>query len=135
MIPANATGGTTGAISCDTDVAYEGQTIVVKCSTLEASADYSIELDDTAEFNWTTSSTETTRYFRLTVPAGGTDGMAKIELVNANVTVLGTLYIQVTDPADVVPQDLLTVLFVAIIAVLFFAGVIYGFKTGMFKRS
>lgn len=132
--PALSAGGTTGTLTTDSDVAYEGQTIVVKCSSLTASADYSIEVDDTATFNWTCGSSETTRYFRITVPAGGADGMAKIELVDANVTVRATLYVQVSDPANAIPQDLLTVLFVAIIAILFFAGIIYGMKQGLFSR-
>ena len=127
---ATAAGGTNGNITMSTDTAVEGQNLVIKCYNLDVSSDYSLEVDDTVKFNWTTSASETVRYLRISVPAGGADGMVKVELVNNDVTVIDTKYIQSSDPADLVPEDMLTDLFTAIIVIVVFAGIILGLMGG-----
>lgn len=128
-------GGTTGTISQSVLSATEGQNFMVQLTALTVSADYSIEVDDVAKFNWTCSATETTRNVRIVIPSAGADGLVKVELADAGVTVIDTLYLQVTTPDSLIPTSLIQTVFIAMIGLFIFAAILVGIKSGMLKRK
>lgn len=134
LVPVNAgtaAGGTTGTISQSVLSATEGQNFMVQLTELTVSAAYSIEVDDTAKFNWTTGASETSRNVRIVVPAAGSDGLVKVELVDAATTVLATLYLQVSSPSGLIPEGLVQTVFIAMIGLFIFAAILVGIKRGM----
>lgn len=130
----SAAGGTTGALNFEVESATIGQTIYVKITELTANCDYSVEVEDAAKFNWTTSSSETSRYVNFVVPDDGGDGAVKVELTDGNVTVIDTAYLQVGDVDDLIPTEMVQAVFIALIGLFLFAAILIGIKSGIIKR-
>jgi len=132
--PASCAGGTTGELNFEVESATVGAIIYVELTELTEEADYSIEVEDSAVFNWTTGASETSRYVNFVVPDPGDDGAVKIELVDANITVIDTAYLQVGDVDDLIPTELVQAVFIALIGLFLFAAILIGIKSGVIKR-
>lgn len=94
---AHAAAGTTGNVSAGLDSVALNIPVAIKAYNLQVSSDYSLEVNDIAIANWTTSSSQTSRNFFLTFDSDDvSDSQVKVALVNGSTGVLDTIYLGVT---------------------------------------
>ncbi len=128
---ANAAAGTTGTVEYSSNTYLSSSLVSIHCETLTLSGDYTLSFTAGGPSNitFTTSATQTTFDITLVLAAPTSGSMMQVDLVgghSAAAAAIDSATIIAQDIDDLLPQDLMIDVGIAVMVILIIVGIVVG---------